>query len=204
MGVWTERVLPHVVERALGGRDHERRRAAACARLTGAVVEIGFGSGRCVPHYPASVTSVRAVEPSDVAWRMSAARREASPVPVERAGLDGQALPFADDSFDSALSTWTLCTVPDPVRALRELRRVLRPGGVLSFVEHGAAPDPGVLRWQRRLDPLQRRVGGGCHLSRPHDALLAEAGFTAVEVGRSYAPGEPKVFGSLYEGAAVA
>lgn len=204
VGLWGEQVVPRLVEKALGSRQHDRLRQQTCAGLTGDVVEIGFGSGRNVPHYPAAVQRVTAVEPSGVAWQMSARRRADSLVPVDRAGLDGQVLPFADASFDSALSTWTLCTVPDPVAALRELARVLRPGGSLLFVEHGAAPDAGVLRWQHRLDPLQRRVAAGCHLSRPIDALLSEAGLHVEELDRHYASGQPRAFGSLYRGRATA
>ena len=203
MGLWAEQVVPRLVEAALGSAQHDSLRAQACAPLAGQVVEVGFGSGRNVPHYPAAVGLVTAIEPSDVAWRLSADRRAAAAVPVERAGLDGQALPFPNASFDSALSTWTMCTIPNPVAALRELARVLRPGGSLSFVEHGAAPDPGVLRWQRRLDPLQRRVAAGCHLSRPIDALLSEAGLHVVALQREYARGEPRPFGSLFVGRAV-
>lgn len=203
MGLWAEQVVPRLVDRALGSAQHDSLRAQTCAALTGDVVEIGFGSGRNVPYYPAAVRQVTAVEPSDLAWRMSAARRAAAPVAVERAGLDGQALPFPDASFDSALSTWTLCTISDPVAALRELARVLRPGGGLSFLEHGAAPHPGVLRWQRRLDPFQRRLAAGCHLSRPIDALLTEAGLRVIALHREYARGEPRPFGSLYRGRAL-
>lgn len=188
----------------LGSRQHERLRQQACAGLSGDVIEIGFGSGRNVPHYPTGVRQVTAVEPSDVAWRLSAPRRAACPVPVERAGLDGQLQPFSDSSFDSALSTWTLCTIPDPIAALRQVARVLRPSGRLHFVEHGAAPDPGVLRWQRRLDPVQRHLAAGCHLSRPIDALLTQAGLDLVELKREYARGEPRAFGSLYRGSARA
>ena len=202
MTLWSEQVVPRLVEKALGGRQHDRLRQQTCAGLSGDVVEIGFGSGRNVPHYPTDVRQVSAVEPSDVAWRLSARRRASSPVRVERAGLDGQALPFPDSSFDDALSTWTLCTIPDPVTALREVARVLRPGGTLHFVEHGAAAHPGVLRWQRRLDSVQRRVAAGCHLSRPIDALLAQAGLHVVELQREYARGEPRAFGSLYRGLA--
>ncbi len=141
-------------------------RDRVCARLSGAVVEVGFGSGLNVPHYPAGVTAIAAIEPSDVAWRLAAERVASSAVPVRRAGFDGQALPFEDDTFDSALSTWTLCTIPDVGAALAELRRVLRPDGTLHFVEHGLAPDDSVLRWQRRLEPVQKRLAGGCHLTR--------------------------------------
>ncbi len=202
MGLWSRQVVPHLVDKALGSRQHDRLRQQTCAGLRGDVLELGFGSGRNTPHYPAAVRSVTAIEPSDLAWRLSAERRHASTAPVARAGLDGQALPLPDDSVDSALSTWTLCTIPEPVAALREVVRVLRPGGALHFVEHGAAPDPGVLRWQRRLDPVQRRVAAGCHLSRPVDDLLAQAGLQVVELHREYARGEPRVVGSLYRGVA--
>lgn len=200
MGVWAEQVVPRVTRTALGGARQHEVRARVCAGLSGEVVELGFGSGLNVRHYPSAVARVTAVEPSEVAWRLSAAERAGSRVPVHRAGLDGQHLPFDDDAFDSALSTWTLCTVPDPVAALRELRRVLRPGGRLHFVEHGAAPDGDVLRRQRLWDPVQRRLFAGCHVSRPIDELLAEAGLPGERVRRYYADGEPRVFGSLYEG----
>jgi SAM-dependent methyltransferase len=156
-----------------------------------------------VPHYPAAVTRVAAVEPSDLAWRLAAPRVAAARAPVERAGLDGQRLPFPDQAFDSALSTWTLCTIPDAAAALREVRRVLRPGGRLHFVEHGLAQEPPVQRWQRRLEPLQKRVGGGCHLTRRADALVQEAGFTLERLDRHYLPGEPRPFAALYEGVAA-
>ncbi len=203
MGLWTDRVVPRIVERALGTPKVHQVRARVCAGLTGEVLEIGFGSGLNTPHYPPAVARVTAVEPSDLAWRIAGPRVRDAAVPVQRSGLDGQRLPFDDASFDSALSTWTLCTIPDAVRALREVRRVLRPGGRLHFVEHGLAPDAGVQRWQRRLEPVQRRVAGGCHLARPIDRMLTDAGFTVVELARAYLPGEPRPFASLYEGVAA-
>lgn len=202
MGLWGKHVVPRVADKMLDTRTARRVRASACAGLAGEVVEIGFGSGLNVPHYPAAVSRVAAVEPSDVGWALAAERVAASPVPVERAGLDGQALPFPDGSFDAALSTWTLCTIPDATAALREVRRVLRPGGALHFAEHGRAPDAGVHRWQLRLDPVQKRLGGGCHLSKPVDELLVAAGFTLERLDRRYLDGEPRVFGSMYEGVA--
>lgn len=202
MGLWGTHVVPRLANRLLDTATARQVRAQACAGLAGEVLEVGFGSGLNVPHYPAAVSRVAAVEPSDVGWGLAAQRVAASPVPVERAGLDGQALPFPDDSFDAALSTWTLCTIPDATAALREVRRVLRPGGTLHFAEHGRAPDPAVHRWQRRLDPVQSRLGGGCHLSRPVDELLAAAGFAVERLDRRYLDGEPRVFGSMYEGVA--
>jgi ubiquinone/menaquinone biosynthesis C-methylase UbiE len=122
---------------------------------------------------------------------------------IRRAGLDGQSLPFGDATFDTALSTWTLCTIPDPGAALREVRRVLRPGGTLHFVEHGLAPDEQVRRWQRRLDPLQRRLAGGCHLTRRIRDLVETEGFRIVAIAEFYEPGLPKTFGAFSVGVAT-
>lgn len=197
MGLYGEQVLPRIINVACNlGPVVPGLRQRVCAGLSGEVLEVGFGSGLNVPHYPATVTRVRAVEPSDVAWRLAAKRVADSPMPVERAGLDGQRLPFADHSFDSALSTWTMCTIPDVAAALAELRRVLRPGGTLHFVEHGLAPDESVARWQHRLDPVQQRVFGGCHLDRPIVDLVESAGFEIQELDVFYEKGAPKVLGA--------
>lgn len=177
-------------------------RARACASLSGRMIEIGFGSGLNVGVYPAGLTEVAAVEPSTVGWSMAADRVATSPVPIERAGLDGQRLPFDDDSFDAALTTFTLCTIPDHQAALAELRRVLRPDGQLGFLEHGSAPDARVRQWQRRLEPIQKRVAGGCHLTRDVRAELTAAGFALGPVDAFYQPGVPKPFGALTVGTA--
>lgn len=192
MGFYGEQVLPRIIDKCGGMKAVEPLRRRVCAGLHGRVVEIGFGSGLNVPFYPEAVSGVSAVEPAGLGWRLAARRVAASDVPVHRAGLDGQSMPFADDSYDSALSTWTLCTIPDGVAALRELRRVLKPGGTLHFLEHGLAPDEGVRRWQHRLEPVQKRVFGGCHLTRPVLDMLAEAGFTIAEVDVFYEKGAPK------------
>ncbi|WP_030197078.1 class I SAM-dependent methyltransferase [Streptomyces sp. NRRL S-87] len=206
MGFYSDRVLPHIINTACGMKTARPMRVRVCEGLAGEVVEIGFGTGHNVPFYPPEVTAVSAVEPSEVSWRLAADRVRVSTVPVQRAGLDGQYLPFEDGSFDAALSTWTLCTIPDPDAALRELRRVLRPGGTLHFLEHGLAPaeDEGVRRWQRRLEPLNKRLFGGCHLTRPHDQLLRAAGFTIASLDRFYEEGAPKPVGALYLGTASA
>jgi ubiquinone/menaquinone biosynthesis C-methylase UbiE len=125
-------------------------------------------------------------------------------VPIEQAGLDGQALPFADDSFDCALSTWTMCTIPDLDAALGELRRVLKPGGALHFVEHGRAPDAGVQRWQRRFEPVQKRIFGGCHLTRQIASSLESASFTLTELDEFYGDKEPRVVAAYTLGVATA
>jgi SAM-dependent methyltransferase len=196
MGVYADHVLPRIMNVACGARQTRPLRERVCAGLHGEVLEIGFGSGHNVPFYPEAVERVAAVEPSHLGWRLARDRVFASRVAVERSGLDGQSLPFADDSFDTALSTWTLCTIPDPVLALTEVRRVLRPGGTLHFVEHGLAPDESVRRWQRRLEPLNKRMLGGCHLTRPILGLLDAAGFAVVDVDVFYEEGAPKPLGA--------
>ena len=203
MGFYERRVLPRILNTACGTKTVEPMRRRVCEGLAGDVVEIGFGSGLNVPFYPAAVTRVAAVEPSDLGWQLAGQRLKAASIPVQRSGLDGQSLPFEDDSYDAALSTWTLCTVPDAVGALRELRRVLKPGGTLHFLEHGLAPDEQVRRWQHRLEPMQKRLFGGCHLTRPIVPLLTTAGFTITELDVFYEKGAPKPMGADSLGTAL-
>jgi ubiquinone/menaquinone biosynthesis C-methylase UbiE len=192
MGVYDEHILPRIINVACGLKANHPLRERTCSNLEGDVVEIGFGSGHNIPFYPATVKRVAAVEPSDVGWKLAAKRLRDSQVPVERSGLDGQSLPFPDDSFDSALSTWTMCTIPDIDTALAELRRVIKPGGTLHFVEHGLAPDEKVQKWQHRLEPMEKKVFGGCHLTRQIVPLLEKAGFRIEEVDVFYEDGAPK------------
>jgi len=204
VGVYAERVVPRIMNVACGTKQSHPLRRRVCAGLHGQVVEIGFGSGHNVPFYPGAVQRVAAIEPSQLSWRLAQDRVSASTVPVEQSGLDGQSLAFADNSFDTALSTWTLCTIPDPVLALTEVHRVLRPGGTLHFIEHGLAPDENVQRWQHRLEPLNKRVAGGCHLTRPILDLLETAGFTVEQVDVFYEAGAPKALAADSLGVAVA
>jgi ubiquinone/menaquinone biosynthesis C-methylase UbiE len=203
MSLYREHVLPRIVNAACGLKAVDPLRSRVCEGLEGDVVELGFGSGLNVPFYPATVTRVSAVEPADVGWKLADKRLRGTSVPVERAGLDGQSLPFADNSYDAALSTWTLCTIPDVAAALAEVRRVLKPGGTLHFLEHGLAPDESVRRWQHRLEPLQKRMFGGCHLTRPIAGLLTSAGFEITELDVFYEEGTPKVLGADSLGTAV-
>ena len=203
MGIYGEHILPRIIDVACGLKNVEPLRRRVCEGLEGEVVEIGFGSGLNVPFYPEAVTRVAAIEPADTGWKLASKRLNATNVPVERSGLDGQSLPFADDSFDGALSTWTMCTIPDVEAALAELRRVLKPGGTLHFVEHGLAPDEPVRRWQHRLEPMQKRLFGGCHLTRQVAPLLTGAGFTITELDQFYEEGAPKVMGADSLGTAV-
>jgi ubiquinone/menaquinone biosynthesis C-methylase UbiE len=202
MGIYQDRILPRLTDVAMSRREFTAIRARVSAGLQGEVLEIGFGSGLNVPHYPAAVTRVRAVDPAAAGRKLAAARVAASPVPVEYAGLDGQALPLEAASVDHVLMTWTLCTIPDPAQALAEVCRVLRPGGSLHFAEHGRSPDARVAAWQDRLTPWQRRLAGGCHLNRPIGRLVAGSGLTLTRVENYYAKG-PRPFGYMYEGTAV-
>jgi ubiquinone/menaquinone biosynthesis C-methylase UbiE len=202
---WDEQVVPRFTDKMLGSAAVMKLRQRAVDALAGEVVEIGFGSGLNVPLYPAEVTRVYAVEPSMVGRRLSNDRVQASPVPVDFVGLDGAQLPLDDASVDGALSTFTLCTIPDVTSALSEVHRVLRPGGTFHFLEHGLCPDPAVARTQHRFNGIQQRLAGGCHLDRPIDALVREAGFELSELEHDHMPG-PKFmlpWGYLYEGVAT-
>lgn len=186
---WSDRVVPHLADRSLRGRDVGVWREQACAPLRGRVVEIGFGGGLNVRWYPEAVHEVIAVEPSDVGWELSARRRTRTGVPIHRGGLDGQRLPAADASVDAVLSTFTLCTIPDVAAALAEVARVLVPGGVLCLLEHGVSPEPDVARWQGRLDGVQQRLGGGCSLTRDPVALTRDAGLAVTVTRTGYLTG---------------
>ena len=201
MGFYEVQVLPRLVDIALGGETFTRLRRRVVAGLQGEVLEVGFGSGRNVPYYPETVSRVRAVDPAVVGRALAASRLAASRVPVDYVGLDGERLALDDDSIDSVLTTWTLCTIPGVERALSEIHRVLRPGGALHFVEHGRAPDRRVSRWQDRLTPLQRRVAGGCHLNRQIDQLVTGSGLVVEQLDTFFLKG-PKTLTYMYEGRA--
>lgn len=177
MGFWGEQVVPRLVEVALSDRVAAPYRRRVVAGLTGHVVEVGFGSGRNLPLLPSSVTRVSAVEPNDWAWQAAAERIDGFSGAVDRIGLDGAQIALTDGSVDAALSTWSLCTVGDLPATLREIRRVLRPGGRLHFVEHELSPQPVAARLQRFLQPAWGRVAGGCHMDRRIVEAIGAAGF---------------------------
>jgi len=166
MGFYAKQILPRAQDKVMARKPNRAIRKRVCAGLAGDVVEVGFGTGLNTRYYPPEVTKVFAVEPSSVCMRIAAPRIAQASVPVESAGLTGERLDLPSEQFDAVLSTWTLCTIPDMTAALAELLRVLKPGGSFHFVEHGHAPDPKVARWQARIEPLNKRLAGGCHLTR--------------------------------------
>ena len=204
MGFYGERVFPRIMNVVMNSKQTRRIRSEVCAPLVGEVVEIGFGSGLNLPHLPEAVVRLRAVDPMERGKVLAAKRIAATAVRVEFIGLDGQELPLQDDSVDAVLATWTLCSIPDAVAAVREVRRVLKPGGQFHFVEHGRAPDEKVRKWQNRLNGIQNRVACGCNLNRDILALIESGGLSIERLDTYYAKGEPKTMGWTYQGIARA
>ncbi len=183
---WDDRALPRLMDLVLTEATAGVWRERACADVAGDVLEIGFGSGRNLPHYREAVTRVYAVEPADLAWERATERVGSFGRPVDRIGLDAAELPLPDDSVDAVVSTWTLCTIPDLTSAFAEMRRVLRPGGTVHFVEHSLAPHDGVARAQRALQPAWGVVSGGCHLDRDLPTEMARAGLVVDALHTAY------------------
>jgi len=201
MGIWRDHILPRLVDKGLSGDDHEAQRAEITRGLTGRVLEIGFGSGRNLAHLPPEVERVEAVEPAPAGRSIAAERIAAASADVHHVGLSAEGIELADGAVDCALSTWTLCSVPEPARALSEIRRLLVPGGRFHFLDHGLAPDEDVRRWQRRLEPLQSLLFGGCKVQLEIDRLIREAGFEIERLDTFYMPG-PRFSGFMYRGVA--
>jgi ubiquinone/menaquinone biosynthesis C-methylase UbiE len=187
--LWNDHLLPRAIEVTCSDRATGTWRDQVCAPVSGEVLEVGFGSGTNLAHYPDAVSTVLAVEPSEVAWRRAQSAISDFRRPVVRIGLDGASLSMSDDSVDAVVSSYTMCTIGDLDSALAEFRRVLRPGGRLHFVEHSLSPDEPVAARQRRWQPRWEKVAGGCHLDRDIPGLVSAAGFTVAELDAFYAPG---------------
>jgi ubiquinone/menaquinone biosynthesis C-methylase UbiE len=203
MSFYQDQVLPRIQDKVMNGENMRDIRARVCTGLSGQIVEVGFGTGLNAAHYPAEVAKVAAVEPSSLCMRIAQPRIAATSAKVDLAGLTGESLDLGSEEFDGALSTWTLCTIPDVDNALREIHRVLKPGGKFQFVEHGHSPDHGVARWQARVEPLWKHVAGGCHLTRGIAEHIEQSGFHIETLDTYYNKGEPKIFGYTYEGIAT-
>jgi ubiquinone/menaquinone biosynthesis C-methylase UbiE len=201
MSFYTDHVVPHLIQAAMRQEKLAVYRHRLLSLAEGRVLEIGVGSGLNLPHYPGKVMEVIGLDPSAKLLSMAEKAAVGNPVPVELLRGSAEAIPMEDESVDTLVTTWTLCSIPDVMRALSEMRRILRPNGTLLFVEHGRAPDPQVRRWQDRLTPLWRRIGGGCHLNRAIAQLIDDAGFRIERMDTSYMKG-PRPLTFMYEGAA--
>jgi len=170
---------------------------------SGAVLEIGFGTGLNLCHYPATITRLSIVDPALLLPMKVTHRMAAAPYPIQTVQVTAEQLPFSDREFDTVVSTWTLCTIPNAVRALREVERVLKPGGRFLFLEHGRSDDHKIAMWQDRLNPIQNVIGCGCNLNRQIDQLIIQAGLTIVHLDRFSMPRVPRLAGEMYRGTAV-
>lgn len=203
MGLYADWIVPWVIGWPLAVRGVEEQRRSALASVAGSVLEIGFGFGASIPCYPrGAVARLTALEPSAGMLRRARKAAAAAPFPVTLLRASAEEVPIRDASFDTVVSNWTLCTIPDPERALREIGRVLKPGGRFLFVEHGLAQDPNVARWQARLTPIQRVLTGGCRLDLPVAALLERSGLVVERLERYRGKPGPKIMTQMYRGVA--
>ena len=201
MNFYERWILPPLLDLVMRRQDLARYRRAAVAAARGRVLEIGVGSGLNFALYGKQVELVYGIDPSARLLAIARRRAAASGIPAELLQASATAIPLSDDAVDTIVMTWTLCSIPDPLAALREMRRVLKPDGNLYFVEHGLSPEPGVERWQHRLTPAWRRMAGGCHLDRKMDDLIRQAGFDLTNLHEEYAPG-PRAMSYMYQGCA--
>lgn len=202
MGFYAEQIFARVMDWCMGSPRFQEQRREALASVHGAVLEIGFGTGLNLPRYPKTVSSLTAVEPANLLPQKVTQRLSDGSFLVELVRVSAETMPFESRRFDCVVSTWTLCTIPDAVAALREVRRVLKPGGQFVFLEHGRSDEPRVARWQDRLNPLQRIVACGCNLNRPIDTLIRQAGLRVDTLDRYRLPGVPRIAGEMYRGIA--
>ena len=204
MGFYNQYIMPSLINGLCGMSEITDQRRKVVPQAEGVVVEIGIGSGHNLPHYDAGkVIKVIGIDPDEHMWKAGRDRVRLSAVPVERVGLSGEQLPLDRHMADTVLVTYSLCTIPDAVAALCEMRRILKPGGRLLFLEHGAAPEESVRKWQGRIDPVWKRIAGGCHSGRPIPKLLDQAGWKIADMEEGYISG-PKVLAYNYLGSAVA
>lgn len=202
MGFYAKYILPVCLDKACGVGPVTKQRAKIIPLAKGRVLEVGIGSGLNLPHYnPAQVERVIGVDPDDHIWTRSQRRRNTADFPVERIGLSGENIPMESDSVDTVVVTYSLCTIPDPVQALREMRRILKSDGEILFCEHGRAPDHNIAKWQKRIDPFWSKLAGGCQSGRDIPSLITQAGLKTIELDQFYIPG-PRVLSYNYWGRA--
>ena len=194
-------ILPKLIDTACGQPPMTRLRARYVSQAVGKVLEIGIGSGLNLSHYGPAVESIVGVDPAEALTEKAQQRADAIDAPVDVIGVSGESLPVASESFDTVVCTWTLCSIPGAEAAVSEMHRALKPGGKLIFVEHGRSDDPGIYKWQRRLEPMWKVIGGGCHLTRRADDLVQKGGFEIERFESGYEPG-PKIAAFMMHGIA--
>ncbi|EDX85517.1 Methyltransferase domain family [Synechococcus sp. PCC 7335] len=202
MGVYSSVIFPRLMELSMSSESMTGYRQQLLAKVSGNVLEIGFGTGLNLPHYPETVNALTTVEPNEGMNAIAQKRIEASPINVNTTSLNGEALCLPDESFDNVVCTWTLCSIPNAEKALSEVYRVLKSGGKFFFIEHGLSDEQTIQTWQNRLTPIQRIVGSGCRLNRKIDQLVADV-FDEVAVEEFYADNLPKIMGYFYQGIAT-
>ncbi|MEH6581708.1 MAG: class I SAM-dependent methyltransferase [Halioglobus sp.] len=203
MSFYEQHILPRFINCACGTKPIMKQREKVVPMARGTVLEIGIGTGLNLPFYDSSqVDRVIGVDPSEKSWELAAGRAASVDFDVEYVGLPGEKIPLEDDSVDTVMMTFSLCTIPDPVTALEGMARVLRPGGKLIFCEHGIAPDLSVQKWQQRIDPFWAKMAGGCHLNRDIPQLIQAGGFSIQESEEMYLPSSPRIASYNYWGTA--
>jgi ubiquinone/menaquinone biosynthesis C-methylase UbiE len=204
MGFYSRHVLPRLLNGAMSAKPIRYQRKKVVPRAEGRVLEVGFGAGHNLPYYDASkVSHIWALEPAKEMRDRARENVAASPIPLEFLDLPGEQIPLENEAADTVLITYTLCTIPDVMAALGQMRRVLKSSGRMIFCEHGEAPDEDVRKWQRRLTPAWKVIGGGCHVGRPIPKMIADGGFRIDDMQTMYLPGTPRFAGFNYWGSAT-
>lgn len=203
MGFYSSYIFPRAMEATMKKEPFTTFRKSLLADVGGQVLEVGFGTGLNIPHYlPDQVQKIMTVDPNPGMSKRARERVEKSPIAVEHHMIGGEKLPMAENTFDAAVSTWTLCSIPNIDQALQEIRRVLKPSGKFYFIEHGLCDEPKLAKWQHRLTPIQKIFGDGCHLNRDMKTLIENQGFELLEINQFYAEKVPKIGAYMYQGIA--
>lgn len=203
MGLYRHHIFPRLMDWVMAGEEFRRLRTELLAPVHGNVLELGIGTGLNLPHYPKTITWLHAVDPANLLPKIVTERCTSLSFPVRIQHVTAESLPYDDRSFDYVVSTWTLCTIPDPVKALREVRRALKPDGMFLFLEHGRSEDAKVAAWQDRLNPIQNIIGCGCNLNRKIDQIIAQAGLKIMTLDRFQMQSVPRLGSEMYRGTAT-
>jgi len=203
MGFYSEVLFPWGMNLVMSGEEFQKQRRAVLQSVDGSILEIGFGSGLNLPHYPTKIKKLVTVDPNPGMARYTAQQIKVSDIEVDRQVLSGESLPMQDEIFDTVVSTWTLCSIENIDKALSEVKRVLKPGGKFVFLEHGLSPDKKVSCWQNRLNGIQKIFGEGCHLNRDMRKLIGDTGFSQLDIENYYFPNTPRFIGYMYRGIAT-